>query len=113
MGDQHLVKLEGALSQKGWVILERDSKIDWYSAGAWTVQRSRRVGPFHLTFVAVDGIGSSTVRDLPSAWSCELSEDKRVGLYFSRLRTFDSELDRFLIELDRFETEEVEKTKHA
>src|SRR5215211_9464156 len=103
MGDQHLQKLENALTRKGWSILRRETRIDWYFAGDWEIQRSTKVGPFHLRFVAVDGLGSPTVRDLPSAWSCEISEERRVSLCFSRLKNFDSKLRQFLVELDHFE----------
>ena len=113
MGDQHLQTLESALVQKGWSILQRENKIDWYAAGRWEIQRSKRVGPFHLTFVAVDGLGSPTVRDLPSAWSCKLSEEGRVSLYFSKLKNFDPELRQFVVELDKFEAQELEKRNNA
>src|SRR5262245_36840411 len=99
MGDQHLQKLESALTQKGWSILQREAKIDWYAAGSWEIQRSKRVGPFHLTFVAFDVLGSRTVRDLPSAWSCKLSEEQRVSLYFSKLKNFDPKLHQFIVDL--------------
>ena len=112
MGDQHLQKLESGLAQNGWSFLQRENRIDWYAAGRWEIQRSKRVGPFHLKFVAVDGLGSPTVRDLPSAWSCN-SEEQRVSLYFSKLKNFDPELRQFLMELDEFESKELEKTKNA
>jgi hypothetical protein len=112
MGDQHLQKLESALLKKGWSVLERETKIDWYSAGTWTIQRSTKTGPFHLTFVAMDHLGVG-VYDLPSAWSCHLSEDKQVSLYFYKLKRFDPEVQRFVAELDRFESQALEKTKHA
>jgi len=113
MGDQHLQKLESALVQKGWSILQRENKIDWYTAGTWEIQRSKRVGPFHLKFVAFDWLGSPTVRDLPSAWSCKLSEEKAVSLYFWKLKSFAPKLRQFIVELDKFETQELERKKNA
>jgi hypothetical protein len=112
MGDQHLQKLEGALLQKGWSVLERETKINLFSAGTWTIQRSTKTGPFHLTFVAFHGYPTG-VNDLPSAWTCHLSEDKKVSLYFYKLKRFDPEVQRFVAELDRFEAQELEKTKHG
>jgi hypothetical protein len=112
MGVEHLEKLENALSAKGWSVLQREHRIDWKYAGIWEIQRSKRAGPFHLRFVAMDGLGSPTVRDLPAAWCCELSEGQ-ISLYFSRLRNFDPKLRQFLTELDGFETEEIRKNKSA
>ena len=107
MGDQHIEKLESALVQNGWSILRRERQIDWYYAGAWTIQRSTRVGPFHLRFVAVDGLGSTKVRDLPSAWCCRLVEAESVSVYFYRLARFAAPLRAFVTALDDFERNAV------
>ncbi len=110
MGVEHLQRLEDALAKRGWSVLQRDAKVDWYCAGIWEIQRNTKVGPLHLEFVAADGLGSSTVRDMPSAWCCKLSEAGHVSLYFYKLKRFDSELRRFLFELDRVENEQLDRS---
>ncbi len=110
MGDQHLQKLENALATKGWSILQRETRISWYAAGRWEIQRSKKVGPFYLIFVAADGMGSPTVRDLPSAYYCVLSEEA-ISLSFSKLKNFESKLHQFVTELDDFENKEIGKKK--
>jgi hypothetical protein len=113
MGVEHLQELEKALLKKGWSILTRESKVDWRTAGIWTIQRSSRVGPFHLEFCAMDHLGSNTVRDLPSAWDCCLAEQDRIDLYFSKLRNFSPKLSQFIDDLDAFETEALNMKKGA
>lgn len=108
MGDEHLKQLEASLGRKGWTIIAREGEIDWKYAGAWEIQRSLKKKPIRLLFNAMDGLGSNTVRELPSAWCCEVEGIDGVSLYFSKLRNFNPKLEAFLIDLDGLENERTE-----
>jgi len=106
MGDEHLNRLEASLEKRGWAIVSREERINWAYAGEWEIQRSTKKEPIRLKFNAMDGMGSDTIRNLPSAWCCEIDGEGMPSLYFSKLKNFDEKLVAFIEALDKLEDEE-------
>jgi hypothetical protein len=105
MGDQHLSKLEGALSKRGWSIIDREENVDWTTSGKWRLQRSSKVPPTELIFDGMNPMGTAEITPMPSAHGCFVDGPVRFDLHFSKLRNWYPELEGFLEKLDTYESD--------
>jgi hypothetical protein len=99
MAQWHLDELRKALDRKGWSVLAELDGNNYEISGSWEIQRSTSTPALHIDF---EGLGDLKTLPMPQAYSCRLRENTKVGLYFSKQKTWKKPLEEFISALDSY-----------